>query len=1223
MTFSFGVHAAWQRRIRRIGVVVVLLLLLGWLATLALPSLLKAQIETRGSAALGRTLTLGAVELHPWSMAVRLSDLRIASADGQSAQFQVDGVYAALSLQSLLHLAPVVNALRVENPHVQLTRLAAGHYDIDDVLQRLQSGPPQPPSPALPRFSLYNVELRNGSADFSDRAPARAQTHTLRNLNFSLPFLSTLAATQDVLVRPRLAFELNGSRFDTDAQAQPFAPKRPGEASLRIAHLDLAPYLTYLPATLPLRLQRGTLDTTLSFRFAQGPTPELHIAGKLALSKVQLTDQHGVDVLRWDALSAELEDVQPLAQRLQLKSLVLSQPHLQLARDRSGRLNLASLSSPSPKANTPAVASTSSTPAAAVPWHIALERLAVQQAQLHWQDDSVAPAAQLNSSAELELRHLAWPMQPEHAAELQGTLTLARPGAAAAKVATLHIEGKGTDAGGTASATLADLDLGLAGPYLGAYLVPGLRGTLATRLVADWQGDQAKARVQQLTVRDLALTPTPGMPAAGGPLPSLRLLELNDVTVDPQARQLRVGQLAVHSPQLNLLRTPDGQWQFNQWLRPQAQTKPNAAAGNAKPWSMTLANLLLDDGRVKLTDQQPVKPAHLTLSAIRLKAQNLTPQGKRPAPLRFSASVRSGTTEPGNLLFDGKLMWAPLALDGRLEATQLPTQFVAPYLMQNMRIELLRADASFKGQVHYAQTPAGPDVRVHGDAALDDVKANSFQTVSNTGVVADDAETLVRWSHLALPGIDLTLQGSAPMQLQIGEVSLNDFFFHLLIDPQGRLVLQDLTKPPQGLVAAAPVAPPAVASAPAVAASAPGGSAPAAVIEAGPIHLINGQVAFSDRFIKPNYSAALTELNGTVGRMSSRTMSGPASVTPIELHGRAQGSATLDIVGRVNPLADPLQLNIDAKVHDLELSPLSSYAAKYAGYGIERGRLSVDLGYRVTPDGQLTATNHIVLNQLTFGDAVPGAPTSLPVKLVTALLSDRDGIINLDLPINGSLNDPQFSIWPVVWKILGNLVTKAITSPFSLFASHGGSLDADLSKVVFEPGTAQLGAQGRKALDQLSQELQDRPALRLSIVGAASLDAEQSAIRRDQLNTMLLAEKRRTAAADATAVAPVTTQEYPVLLKAVYRRADLRGKPRNLLGFASDVTPAQMEALLLDSIAVSADTARALALQRSVVVRDYLTAKRLPAERLFLGEEKIVAGDDNWIPQAELTIATH
>ena len=1212
MLFLRVLPVLWWRRLRLVAGALAACLALFWLAALVMPPVLKQQIETRGSATLGRSVTLGGLQLHPWSLAIEVSDVRVASADGQSTQLQIGGLYAQVSLASLIRLAPVLDALRVTQPSVQLTRLANGHYDVDDVLQRLQSAPSQPDA-APARFSLYNVELQDGSFDLTDQAVAPTRMQRVRHLQLSLPFLSSLEAQREVLVRPHLAFEFNGSVFDTDAQGQPFAVPPRGEASLRIAHLDLTPYLGYLPKNQPVQLQGAVLDTALTFKFTQSPKPALHIGGSVDLSDLRLADQNGAKLLQLASLHAVLGDVQPLVQRVQLESLTLVQPQLQLARDRAGRLNLAALLAPRAPAQT-APTPAAPTPAGTADWHLALTHFALQEGQVQWHDAAVAPAAALVLGADLTVNNVAWPLDPAHAAAFSGALTLS---GSATKTAALKFQGSVTGAAGTASATVSDLDLALAAPYVSRFLVPGVKGTLEAQVSTDWQADKLTVQVPRAALRDGALT-APGAAAAQTALPSFKQLELKDVAMDLQSRQLRVGSLALRAPQLSLQRDAQGQWQFERWLKPQPATPAAPRGGTAKPaWAVSVADLRLADGAVSLRDQQPVRPAYLALSGLQLQAAHLTLDGKQPAALHVRVAVGSGLTDPGTLKFDGSAMWAPMRLDGQLDARQLPAHVVAPYLLDKVNLDLLRADASFKGRVHYADAPTGPEWLVRGDGAVDDVKVNSYQPVQSTGGTgAEPPDTLLSWTSLALPGIVARQKAGLPPQVQMGDVALSDFFMRLIVNPQGRLVLQDVVKGNNSAPNDAPAA---------SAAQAPGAASGPQIVM-GPIHLINGQVAFSDRFIKPNYSAELSELNGSLGRISTQPVDGVPATAMLVLHGRAQGSASLDVSGNVNPLARPLALDIQAKVRDLELSPLSSYAIRYAGYGIERGRLSVDVAYRVTPDAQLSATNHLVLNQLTFGDAVPDAPASLPVKLVTALLSDRDGVINLNLPISGSLDDPQFSIWPVVWKILGNLVTKVLTAPFSLFSGGDDGAGTDLSNVLFEPGTARITASGMQGLDRLASELLQRPTLDLTIVGTSSLEQEADAIRHARLDALLLAEQRREAGDGAAAVSTgdaVSAAQAPALLKEVYRRTDLSNKPRNLIGMSKDLPPAQMEALLLANMAVTPDSARTLALQRGVAVRDYLSSRQLPLERLFLGSGKVLPVTPGWLPQAELSISNH
>jgi hypothetical protein len=338
------------------------------------------------------------------------------------------------------------------------------------------------------------------------------------------------------------------------------------------------------------------------------------------------------------------------------------------------------------------------------------------------------------------------------------------------------------------------------------------------------------------------------------------------------------------------------------------------------------------------------------------------------------------------------------------------------------------------------------------------------------------------------------------------------------------------------------------------------------------------------------------------------------------------GTARLEIAGSLNPMADPLALDVRAKATDLELAPLSPYAGKYAGYAIERGKLSMDVHYRVQPDGRLEASNRVVLNQLTFGERIESpSATKLPVRLAVALLKDRNGVIDVNLPVQGSINDPQFSVAGVVIRIIGNLIAKALTAPFSLLAGGGGE---DLSVVAFRPGTTEFAQTAGAVIDKVAKALEERPALQMTVTGSADPAAEADAIRRSQLERRLASHRRndavRAGRAASAPEAPPSGEERARLLRAVYRDTELPDKPRNVLGLEKDIPADEMEALLLKHLPPNPDAARELALQRGVAVRDALVAKGLPSERLFLAAPKLgggVGADGQAAPEARLSLA--
>lgn len=1221
------------------------LLVLWVLAWAAVPPLLKSQAQSRLSALLGRQVTVGGVEFSPWSLELTVRDLAVATADGKRPQFSVDRVYVDAELQSLLRLAPVVDAVAIDGPKVHLTHLGAGQYDIDDIVQRLNT-PDDTPAGPTPRFAVYNVTLTGGSVDYLDQAGGGERRHTVRDLQISLPFLSSFDSKRDVLVSPRLALVLNGSKFDTAAQGTPFAQTRKGEADITIQQLDLAPYLPYLPAGLPVKPQSAVVDAALKIGFVQNPQTAVTLSGSVTVSRIAVQDAAGKPLLSADSLQVGLADVRPLERSVKLSTVELKAPQLNVVQSADGKLNL--LPAPVAQKNAPkkiaapaGTASASGTKdtqtAAPAAWSVQLDTLALRDAAVDWTDQTTAPATRLGlREVNATVSHVQWPMTESASLDFKARLQSLASGATKVPAATLSLQGEGTVASGKAVLSVSDFGLGLVSGYVAPYLVPTLRGQADTQLSVAWDGERQTAVVQKLALRDVALVGVPAAPstaataaatasaagnASSGDMPQFKLLEVSDVRLDTLARTATVGKVLLQKPSSGVRRDADGRWMFESWLKPTEATAATPVAGASKspaPWKLNVGEFKLYEGHVVFSDRVPARPVRVELSGLQVQAKNIQPEGKKPMPLQVAGKLKSGQAAAGSLRYTGSVMWDPVVAQGDVELLDLPVHAFAPYANGAIQLDVLRADTSFKGQVRYAALAAGPEVSVKGDAALDDFKANT------TGRGAESlGEELLSWKALNVPGIDFSMSPGTATKVQVREAALSDFYARLIVSPDGRLNLQDVSKPANATPTnagdtAKPVTAAASSTAPMQAAA-----GPAPVIQMGPISLVNGRVLFSDRFIKPNYTANLTDLTGKLSRFSNQPTGGVVQLADLELRGRAEGTASLEILGKLNPLAQPLALDVTGLVRDLELSPLSPYAVKYAGYGIERGKLSVDVRYTVQPDGQLTASNKLVLNQLTFGDKVEGAPASLPVKLAVALLADRNGVIDLDLPISGSLNDPQFRIGPVIWKVITNLVTKAITAPFSLLANaFGGSGGAELSSVTFAPGSAALSDGARAGLDKVAQALQDRSALKLTVVGSANLEAEREAAKREKLKALLVAEKRRVASAqgkDAATVSSYTAEEMPALLRAVYRRADIT-KPRNLVGLTKDIPVADMEALLLANLSANEDDIRDLALQRAVAVKEYLAGKKLPTERLFLGAVKTGGPAADAKPQAELEI---
>ena len=288
----------WMRRLATAVVAVVALWVVTWLAV---PPLVRWLAPARLSAALGREVTLGAVDFHPWALEIVLHDVAVGPARGASAAaplLRVARVRANVALSSIFRRAPVIEAIDLDQARIAVARTAPGHYDIDDLLQRFAPKPDAKPSEPA-RFALYNLQVHDLGLRFDDRPTGRV--HVVDRFELSLPFLSNLPANVDITVQPHLAFRLNGAAFDSAAQATPFAPTDHATLKLTLADLDVRPYLGYLPDSLPVRVAGGALSADVELAFTQPAkgSPSMALKGWVSARDLVVDNAAGLPLLAW------------------------------------------------------------------------------------------------------------------------------------------------------------------------------------------------------------------------------------------------------------------------------------------------------------------------------------------------------------------------------------------------------------------------------------------------------------------------------------------------------------------------------------------------------------------------------------------------------------------------------------------------------------------------------------------------------------------------------------------------------------------------------------------------------------------------------------------------------------------------------------------------------------------------------------------------------------
>ncbi len=585
--------------------------------------------------------------------------------------------------------------------------------------------------------------------------------------------------------------------------------------------------------------------------------------------------------------------------------------------------------------------------------------------------------------------------------------------------------------------------------------------------------------------------------------------------------------------------------------------------------------------RLATRDESAKPGVDLSLGSLALTADRLALDD---APTHFTLRAE-GLQKHGTLALDGTLTARPLTLKTSMDLARFDAASLAPYIASSLNATVRSITLGARGQAEFAPTQDGKPMRAdwRGAVRVDDL---DLQDRVNRA-------PFLNWKRLGLDNMHVSAAGPK-LGLDLGDILLDDFYGNILLNGNARLNVMDIlvdegtaagsiTQDTQTRRTRAAGAAPAKAKKPAARSA---GAAPDISIRS--VTLKRGRMTFNDRFVRPNYRAELSAIEGTLTAVSS-TRPKPAKV---RVAGRVYGTAPFAVSGTVQPFARYLALDLNASAKGVDLPRFTTYSSKYVGYAIERGKLSVDLHYQIK-DRALQASNKVLLNQLTFGKPSDSPDAlKLPVLLAVALLKDSSGNIDIDLPISGSLDDPQFSVGGIIVRVIVNTSAKAATAPFKLLASAVGGGE-DLSHVDFAPGSAALDDTAKSNIATLVKALADRPALKMDIVGRADPQADEAGLRQAWVDGKIRAAKAKAGGKrgkQADGDSDLTDADRAKYLEDVYDDTRIKGKPRNAIGIAKSLPPEQMNALLLAAAPLGKQPLNGLAEARAQAVYEQIMA---------------------------------
>jgi hypothetical protein len=1220
----------WPKRLLIAGVVsLALFALIGFWVV---PPVARRVAQTRLGELLGRKVGIARIRLNPFALSVTVEGFEIYEADGTTPFLGFSRLYVNASLASIWRRAPVIQEISLESPHVRVVHERAtaeawadlaSAYNFSDIVARLAARPktpepPEPPDAPPPRFSLNNLHLTGGAIIFDDRP--LGSHHAVSDLDVGVPFVSTLPVYVDAFVEPGLSLRVDGTPFVVAGRTKPFKDSLETVLELRLNSLDLTKYVRFVPLNLPFTVDsaRFTLAIDVSFVRPRADAPTLKAHGRLALEKLDLREKRGGDqttpLLALNLLEVVIGDANLTALRFQIEHLLISGLDVHARRLKDGSLNFEHLlpTPPTSKAvaarpasarKAEAAGAKPAAPAADAPRY-GVDLITVEKTTLHFRDESVQPTFEADvRDVDLAVHGLS---------NAPGATARMTAGLRAVPGGTVHQEGtlRLTPLAAAGKLTVEGIEPARFAPYTHGLLAFDVRdGRLRFGSGYSFEQGRGASAIRLdgafFEVADLVLRRRD----ARADFLRLGALKVAGAKVDVGARSVSVAEIETHDTRIRGVRDEKGIVDLTTLLggAPTAAPAPPPPAAKSAPadataapgWTVTLTRFDLEKWGVKLEDRAVTPHAVLSVDPIALHVTNLS-----NAPgAKLGLDLRLGINHTGRLTVVGTSGLQPLVANLRFDLRTLEILPFQPYFANQVNLTVSDGTLSLKGQVA-VKKGTGPDPLIDLTTDLD---LADLATVDN-----DKQEPLVGWKLLHLGGVHVSTQ---PQVIAVDEISLADLRAKLALLPDAGLNLQAALAAPAA-PGAAKTGPKAVAkpstkspekakpetkvASRSAAKAEP--SQPPPRITVGRVVLTGCQVTFTDRTIQPAFTADLTDLAGRITGLAST----PGTTADIDLHGAIDRTGTLVVAGKVNPLSKDLFADVQIDLKDIELPPTSPYSGKFVGFQISKGKLGISLDYKIA-NRKLDAKNRLLLDQFTFGDKVTSPEAvKLPVRLAVALLKDRHGLIDIALPITGSLDDPDFKIAHAVLKVLGNLVVKAVTAPFSLIASAFGGGD-ELSRVDFAAGAASLDGKARQKLGTLAKALQERPGISFEIEGAADRQHDGEGLRRFLLEHRLKARKLTELMQAGGQMAVASPDDLQLeaadrarLLEQTYKAATFT-KPKNAIGLDKSLPPAEMETLILTNTRVEDDDLRALALRRATAVQAGL-AKSLPAatSRLFL-----------------------
>lgn len=1180
------------------------------LVTALPPTVLRGVLETQISEALNAPVILDSVTVNPFTFAITMRGIRVPYPDSEKepeqrgseesgtsaaetgALLTIESVKIVPEPGSLFRSGPIRASVRLERPVLDIEYLGNGEFSFSRLFPSSAEVVEEPArEKGADMFALSDLQLFDGMVVLRDRLLGK--TNTINDIRLSVPFraervnpVEEVAESgterSDVLTIdsdipddvPTLSGQMNGSPFVVRGELQSGSEGLHATFRLKTTAFAMEDFRQYLESFTPIRLNKGTVELDLVLTLAEPKEGkiELALSGLVRLADVELLSPERAVIGRLGRGEIRLDEFTLNRRRAQLGAVELDKLFLRVSRDAKGRVDWVEWFRNVPEAQSPQ-------DQVVTPFVIEGADLVLRNSDFVWADATLADSRKIEITG-VDGRIAEYSTRP-------GAKTAMRLSFGINTEGVLALEGEGTLNPPSMNATLMveDLPLVVLRPLLGATPLKDVLGRIDLkghfRMDAVAQGVRVVIDGGDAAVRAFSFGRGNSVPAVsvkeGNPAVRVPSFQFKGLELDTHKRTLSLKTLGVVSPYVRIRETVAGL----ELGIPGTAIRKTSTAGTTSAAGASDARLfaglqqmlvrLLDGGKVsigafrldkgKLEREQAtrgkVEAAEVLVSDLYLETGAVSSDLAKVV----SFKMRSRGTRSDDLELAGTLRLLPLDVSFKLTAQDVGLDSLD---MFTRPVTDVSSEGRLRADMDMSVKEAGKQVhiRASGDLTLRDALFRDVRTGERFGGLR----------RLTLDGMRFS---SSDRVFEAGDVLLDRPHLELVRDGKGELeLLQILHKRrPQTKTSTSELS--------------------FSRFSVGSVRIQDGRLVFRDQSVSPSANTNVRSLEVAVGAFSSTSPAG-SGLAKVTLSAQLDG-APLKLSGQMNPFSTPPVANLLFSVTGLELVRYSGYARHYLGYPVKQGRLTLESQF-TTRNWDFSAENSIRMDKLELGprDAASSA-SEYPLTLGLALLEDMSGTVSVKVPVQGKLNDSKVQVGGLVGSALGGLVTKILTSPFSLVGGLFSFMtdNPELYAVAFGAGQSRLNAASRENFTKLAEFLRQHPKLRLGLVGMWEKDSDTQGLKRLKVYQQVKALKhaglpraqREKTSVDAVKLA---AGEYETLLYQAYSAAPVEGKKRDRAGMVIREEPDVMERKLQALVEIPESALQTLARERAEAVRAYI-----------------------------------